>query len=62
MSIIKKDMKDLDPFLSLGFGLIAYRKTLFSLMILFFVMSVVTYPILKTYEAGGAIDTGSTKT
>ena len=55
-------MKDLDPFLSLGFGLIAYRKTLFSLMILFFVMSVVTYPILKTYEAGGAIDTGSTKT
>ena len=55
-------MKGLDPFLSLGFGLMAYRKTLYSLMLLFIVMSVITYPILKTYEAGGAIDVENTIT
>jgi len=55
-----KDMQGVDPFFSLGFGLIAYRKTLFSLMLLFFVMSALTYPILDTYKAGTAIDVNTT--
>ena len=55
-----KDMQGVDPFFSLGFGLIAYRKTLFSLMMLFFVMSALTYPILDTYKAGTAIDVNTT--
>lgn len=53
-------MKGLDPYLSLGFGLIAYRKSLFSLMCLFMVMSVTTHPILTTYESGIAIDANLT--
>ena len=58
--MVKEDMKGVDPFFSLGFGLIAYRKTLFSLMMLFFVMSSITFPILQTYSSGVAINTNTT--
>ena len=53
-------MKNEDPFLSLGFGLMAYRKTLYSLTVLFFFMSAITYPILNTYKDGIAIDASTT--
>ena len=53
-------MKNEDPFLSLGFGLMSYRKTLYSLMILFFIMSGVTNPILETYKSGIGINANTT--
>ena len=46
-----------DPYLSLGFGLIAYRYTLMSITCLFLLLSAVSYPLLQTYKKGGAIDT-----
>ena len=51
------DESEPDPYLSLGFGLIAYRSTLWSLTLLFIVLSLIAYPLIKTYENGGAIDT-----
>ena len=45
-----------DPYLSLGFGLIAYRSTLWSLACTFAFMSMIAFPLIKTYEGGGAID------
>ena len=66
-SLRKKNNESLDddqpdPYLSLGFGLIAYRSTLWTLALLFIVLSVIAYPLIKTYEDGGAIDTDVTRT
>jgi len=41
-----------DPFNTLGFGLIAYRNTLFSLFITFLLCSIITYPVLQAFRAG----------
>jgi hypothetical protein len=52
----KKDLQNKDPYLSLGFGLIAYRRTLFSLSVAFALMSLIIYPIIKAYDNGGALN------
>jgi hypothetical protein len=50
---IKKDMDVTgDPYLSLGFGLIAYRNTLFTLGMGLLVMGFLTLPVIKTYRSG----------
>lgn len=38
-----------DPYLSLGYGLIAYRKTLLAMSIAYILFSIISYPIVKTY-------------
>ena len=55
-------MQNKDPYLSLGYGLIAYRSTLFSLSVAFFLMSVVMYPVINAYYSGLAINIGSVNT
>jgi preprotein translocase subunit SecG len=52
----KKDLKNMDPYLSLGYGLIAYRTTLYTLAVGFFLMSLIMYPVIKAYKKGEAID------
>jgi len=49
-------LKDGDPFDMLGFGLIAYKKTIWNLFELFFVLSFVVSPLLKTFNEGTGID------
>jgi len=44
-----------DPFNTLGFGLIAYRNTLYSLFVVFLLCSLITYPVLNAFRAGDAI-------
>jgi hypothetical protein len=51
------DHDEKDSYLSLGFGLIAYRSTLWSLSLTFIIMSIIVYPMIISYEKGGAIDT-----
>ena len=58
----KKDLQNKDPYLSLGFGLIAYRSTLFSLSVGFVLMSMILYPVIKSYKEGNAIDFDQTET
>jgi hypothetical protein len=41
-----------DPYRSLGFGLIAYRNTLFTLGMGLLVMGLLTLPVIKTYQSG----------
>ena len=49
----KKDsMKD--PYLSLGFGFIAYRDLLEQLIICFTLLSIFIYPVAQIYKQGGA--------
>jgi len=55
-------LQNKDPYLSLGFGLIAYRRTLFSLSVGFAIMSAIMYPTIKAYSQGGAIDFEATET
>jgi hypothetical protein len=38
-----------------GFGLIAYRGTLFSLAIFFACMSILVYPMINSFNGGTAI-------
>ena len=38
-----------DPFLTYGFGLIAYKNTLFILFVAFSLFSIIIYPLLETY-------------
>jgi hypothetical protein len=51
----KKDLKNKDPYLSLGYGLIAYRRTLFDLSMGFIMMSILMYPVIKTFQKGTAL-------
>jgi hypothetical protein len=51
-----------DTFLSLGFGLIAYRNTLLTLAMTFIIFSLIVYPMIYSYEKGGAIDTSVNNT
>ena len=46
----KADLLGGDPFLSLGFGLIAYRTTLYSIFIALCIISVISYPTLHNYQ------------
>ena len=50
ISMLKKrqqsDDDDHDPYMSLGFGLISYRNTLWTLTILFVVLSAVAFPLI----------------
>jgi len=43
-----------DPFVRYGFGLIAYRNTLFNLMMAFVVFSLLAWPMAATYSSGTA--------
>jgi hypothetical protein len=52
----KKDLKNKDPYLSLGYGLIAYRRTLYTLSVGFFLMSIIMYPVISAYKDGDAIN------
>jgi len=38
-----------DPFLELGFGLTAYRVSLFSIAVTFCIITVLAIPIMKSY-------------
>jgi hypothetical protein len=58
----KKDLQNKDPFMSLGFGIIAYRSTLFQLAVAFFIMSIVMQPVIHAYHSGFAINIGSVDT
>lgn len=49
-----KKRQEEDPFLKLGVGIVMYRKLLRSLVILFFVLSLMTWPVLSIYKKGGA--------
>ena len=49
------DLAGKDPYLSYGFGLIAYRGTLFALCIFFIFMSILMYPVILAFESGTAI-------
>jgi len=51
-----------DPFDQLGFGLMAYRKTIWTLVCLFGALSLVVAPVIKVYSAGDGIDTKFVKT
>ena len=43
-----------DPFQTYGFGLVAYRMTIFKLAAAFLIFSVLSFPILWTYRSGHA--------
>jgi hypothetical protein len=45
-----------DPFLELGFGLTAYRVSLFSIAATFCVITVLAIPIMKAYGSGGDLE------
>jgi hypothetical protein len=51
----KRHVENKDPFLSMGYGLIAYRRTLYILAFGFCLMSILAYPIIETFKFGGAI-------
>ena len=51
---LAKDKKD--PFLRLGYGLIAYRKLLRSLIVMFFLMSLIMAPAIYIYYKGTGFD------
>jgi len=49
-----------DPFeMRYGFGLLAYRNTLFILFAAFSLMSLLALPLQKIYESGHAFESGS---
>jgi hypothetical protein len=51
---ITEEEKNQDPFLLLGFGMIAYRDLLQTFIVLFFVLSLLMTPALYFYRYGGA--------
>lgn len=44
-----------DPFLFFGFGIMSYRNTIINLFYLFVVFSLITNPLLRSYQSGNAI-------
>ena len=44
-----------DPFNFLGFGMVAYRDLMFSLILLFALLSLLMLPAMYFYKNGGAI-------
>lgn len=44
-----------DPYNFLGFGMVAYRDLMFTLILLFAFLSCLMYPALKFYKAGTGI-------
>ena len=58
----KQDIDSQDPYMSLGFGLIAYRHSLYSLSMVFIVLSLLMYPVLQAYESGTGINVKSVST
>ena len=52
---LQKDTKESgDPFVRYGFGLIAYRNTLFNLAMAFVLFSLLAVPMITTYSKGEA--------
>mmetsp|Transcript_8384 Transcript_8384/g.14010 ORF Transcript_8384/g.14010 Transcript_8384/m.14010 type:complete len:683 (+) Transcript_8384:250-2298(+) len=47
-----KNKVEKDPFTIYGFGLIAYRNTLFSVCMVFAILSLIMYPSIKIYANG----------
>ena len=54
-ALLKEDFKK-DPLGAFGFGLIAYRSSLGSLVFFFFIMSLLISPVVYEFEEGHAID------
>jgi len=53
---LKKDVKHFgDPFLTYGFGLVAYRMAIHKLAAIMTLFSVLSLPILMTYRSGDAV-------
>ena len=48
----KADLMNGDPYDSLGFGMHAYRSTLFILAVTFAVIALITLPIYDIYDKG----------
>lgn len=58
----KKDIQQLgDPYLIYGFGLIAYRNTLFILSMAFIFFTILSLPLIETYKAGTSWKEGDSK-
>lgn len=57
----KKDLEDRDPFSWLGFGLMAYRHTMWTLFVLFTILSVLIVPNVMSNKAGEGIDATESK-
>ena len=58
----KKDVQQLgDPYLIYGFGLIAYRNTLFILSMAFIFFTVLALPLIETYKTGTSWKEGNSK-
>lgn len=58
--LIKSDIEHIgDPYLSMGFGLIAYRTTMYSLATAFIAFSIFTYPMISIYKSGTYASEGS---
>jgi hypothetical protein len=50
-----------DPYFRYGFGLIAYRNTLFNLCVAFAVFSLLAWPMASSYASGSAWKQGFSK-
>ena len=44
-----------DPYLLLGFGMIAYRDLMWCLVTMFFILSIFAMPIIDIYSKGDGI-------
>lgn len=51
---ISQEEQEKDPFLELGFGLIAYRDMLWTFVVIFTVLSGIVTPQLMDFSTGGA--------
>ena len=49
---ISQKMLDKDPYLTLGFGMMAYRSLLLYLVGLLFCLSIIVAPVLMIYRKG----------
>lgn len=51
---LSKELRE-DPFNFLGFGLVAYRDLMFTLIMLFSVLSIIMLPVIFIYKGHNAI-------
>lgn len=52
---ISQEEQEKDPFLEIGFGLIAYRNMLWTFVVIFTLLSGIVTPQLLDFAKGGAI-------
>ncbi len=52
---VSEEEKNQDPYVILGFGMIAYRDLLFTMIIVFSILSVIMLPAMSFYNQHGGI-------